>query len=392
MTGVAPALEYYETMSDVVTPGYQSLVNRGVIINNPMTHIRQSATHTECSFTDTYNTQPYGAFNDAWVHSGVCVPRNTVWAFPAVSLSLTNGSGGAINRAYAEVNQGTAQLLVDIAELSQTYSMLKNPFRESLNLLKKTRKVFTGKSLRAMAARGKRIWGNYHIPDAASSTYLEWRYGWNPLFHSIDDTCRAIAQNMNQCKRRFTGRGSASDQDEGQANSVSYWNPLGCSNGGMKNEAITNRKESVKYRAGVLAEGYLSSASNLGVSFADIPSTAWELVPYSFAVDWFVGVGDWLAAHKPSPGFSYRASWLTEIRERTDTYTHHYHAGSCSVGTGSSLRSYSRTQGTSGLVRNTWSKSRTVGVSPTILPQADLDFKSLTHLVDSVALAYQRWR
>lgn len=391
VVSIAPPLRFQETMYDIVTPGYQSLVNRGVIINNPMTHVRTSAVHTDCSFTDTYNTQPYGAFNDQWVHSGVCVPRQTPQAMPSVTTNCGDKAAGAINRAYADVNEGTAQLLVDIAELSKTYTMLKNPFREALNLVRKTRKVLSGKTLRAMIARGKKVYGGTRLPDAASGVYLEWRYGWNPLLRSIDDTCHAIAENMNQTKRRFTGRGYASGEDHQSKSAVSYWNPLSCSNGGMKNEAITDKSQRVTWRAGVLAEGYLSSASNLGVSFADVPSTAWELVPYSFVVDWFVGVGDWISAHRPTPGFSYLASWLTVLDESTTTYTFHYHAGSCSVGTGSSLRSYQRSQGTCSLTNTSWSKSRTVGVSPSVFPQSDLDFRSLTHLVDGIALTYQRF-
>lgn len=37
---------------------------------------------------------------------------------------------------------------------------------------------------------------------------------------------------------------------------------------------------------------------DMGVSLADVPRVAWELTPYSFVVDWFFGVGDWLTAHR----------------------------------------------------------------------------------------------
>lgn len=390
--GSSPLYET-EDMYDIVTPGYQSLVNRGVIINNPMTHVRTSSTHVECSFVDTYNTRTSGAFNDTQAHAGVCVPRQKEGiVHPIIALTCDDKSGGAINRAFADVNEGTAQLLVDIAELSKTWSMLNNPLTRAVQQVRRTRKILTGKSLRAMKARGTRIWGEIsRIPDTASSVYLEWRYGWTPLLRSIDDTCRAIAEAQNSTKRRFTGRGFADDSASDRKVAVSWWNPLGCSTGGVKNEAITEGTKSVKWRAGVLAEGYLSPQHLIGVSFADVPSAAWELVPYSFVVDWFVGVGDWLSAHRPTPGFRYLASWLTVLEETDVLYDHYYHAGSCSVGTGTSLKSYSRTQGHSSLETHRWSKTRRVGVSPTLLPQTDLDYRSLTHLVDGVALAYQRF-
>lgn len=393
VAGQAGAIMETEDMLDVVTPGYQSLVNRGIIINTSMTHTRTAAVSEDCTFQDVFYTGPYAAYSNTEVHEGVNVPRQMPWMCPSVDVQLHNDSGGAINRAYADVNNGTAQLLVDIGELSQTYSMLKNPFQETLNLLKKTRKSLSPREILKMKTKGVKVWGKTHeYLDAAPSTYLEWRYGWRPALRSIDDVCHAIAENLNQHPKRFTGRGKAESSNTGSQTRVTYYNPIGGTWQGVQNSFSTEVTRKVSYRAGVLAEGFLSSARNVGVSFADIPSAAWELVPYSFVADWVIGVGDWLAAHRPTPGFKYLASWLTA--ESEDVYKHvvTYHSGSGTSGTGSTAKAYSRSEGKSSLQRTSWTKRRFADVRPTVLPQPDLEFRSLTHLVDSLALMYQRWR
>jgi hypothetical protein len=56
----------------------------------------------------------------------------------------------------------------------------------------------------------------------------------------------------------------------------------------------------------------------LGLRDQDIPVTVWELVPWSFVVDWFVNVGDWIQAVTPNPSVTVKGSWTTTIVRTRD--------------------------------------------------------------------------
>jgi hypothetical protein len=62
---------------------------------------------------------------------------------------------------------------------------------------------------------------------------------------------------------------------------------------------------------------YLSRDNNvfdrLGLHLNSILNTAWELIPFSFILDWFVGIGDWLASQtseKVEPANSYDTRFI----------------------------------------------------------------------------------
>jgi hypothetical protein len=56
---------------------------------------------------------------------------------------------------------------------------------------------------------------------------------------------------------------------------------------------------------------------SLSLRGRDIPSLLWELTPYSFVVDWFANVGQWVQAVVPDPSLSFTGNWVTVI-ERTE--------------------------------------------------------------------------
>jgi hypothetical protein len=51
--------------------------------------------------------------------------------------------------------------------------------------------------------------------------------------------------------------------------------------------------------------------------WTEVPLAAWELVPFSFVVDWIVNVGDWLEAVQPKVGVRTLAEGITVKSERT---------------------------------------------------------------------------
>jgi hypothetical protein len=76
----------------------------------------------------------------------------------------------------------------------------------------------------------------------------------------------------------------------------------------------------VSHSVGIIYEVKIMDAfDNLakvaGSRLRDIPATLWEVVPYSFVVDWFFNVGDWIQAFTPAPGITPLRNWATVITQ-----------------------------------------------------------------------------
>lgn len=66
--------------------------------------------------------------------------------------------------------------------------------------------------------------------------------------------------------------------------------------------------------------------SHFGFTISDIPSAAWELIPFSFVVDWFAGVGNYISAITPKVGITrlsegYTVEDVVEVTENLGTLT-----------------------------------------------------------------------
>ena len=58
----------------------------------------------------------------------------------------------------------------------------------------------------------------------------------------------------------------------------------------------------------------------------NIAQTAWELIPYSFVIDWFANVGDWLLAHThlTTPGVYSEYCYSIKKEINRDTFVRFY--------------------------------------------------------------------
>lgn len=89
------------------------------------------------------------------------------------------------------------------------------------------------------------------------------------------------------------------------------WPPLASSE-------VRSSQYSGRASAGVIYEIKSQTTSQnisriLGIRARDIPATLWEIVPYSFVVDWFVNVGTWLNAVVPDPNVTVLGNWITRV-------------------------------------------------------------------------------
>lgn len=150
-----------------------------------------------------------------------------------------------------------------------------------------------------------------HVPtkpmDVIVGLWLEYRYAVRPLIADLQNAVKALDKAIKS--ERLTARGRESHVGE----SVSYFHsdPVPNDNSFRVDSKITT-SEVIKARAGCLYIVDAQLASFLDVLGFDQPIEAvWELIPFSFVLDWVFSIGDLLESWFKSSGLSVLTSWVT---------------------------------------------------------------------------------
>lgn len=200
----------------------------------------------------------------------------------------------AAQQASAGFDAGTF-----LAELHKTVALFKNVLSRLLTL----------------AASGK-----------LGSAWLEGRYGWRQILFDIEAANEAIEQLSSN--DTFTRNKSRMTASRSWTDTRTFTNPYS-STGEIHRINISDSIEATV--VGSMVADHRPSA----IYFSPI-STAWELVPFSFVIDWVVSVGSWLDS----------LSFLS-------TSVNHVQAAGYKISIHRTFESYVETQG-SLYTSNTW--------------------------------------
>lgn len=144
-----------------------------------------------------------------------------------------------------------------------------------------------------------------------------------------------------------------------------------------------NIYDTVVCRATALDDLDMSRAEALGFSTKGLLTLPWELVPYSFVVDWFLNVSDVLNALAPVPGWKLLGSCLVTRRVRHVTWT--------ASGTSESDFTYSVQRPVTGTIVGTFTDiTRGPLREPSLVLKTDFRLGRPLRALDAYALAGQR--
>jgi len=237
------------------------------ILNGIVTNKGNHKTPLPQSFTHTYETTGRGTHWFArgtyfWQTSGVQATPAGYQAAPSISAS--NVYNKALSRLHDQV-RGKVDLSIDLAEAHKSASMVKKALKGI---------ALAAHTFGKMRRSNPRDWGNL---------WLEFTYGWKPLASSIYGTI----EEWNRPKHPFyTVVATASERDFTSGSTV-FISP------GVRRvyfSSLTRRCRIVSRYA--IAQTELDRLS--GYTSLNPVSIAWELMPYSFVVDWFLDVGGYV--------------------------------------------------------------------------------------------------
>lgn len=182
-------------------------------------------------------------------------------------------------------------------QFTKAFSFLGvDPTRSSLSRLRK---------IADTSKKGKELLAN---------SWLEYTYGWKPLVQDLYGSVEAYQKGFVQQGHVFWTRSQVSDSKLYEFKQLAPYQ----SNFGPKiyfhatGSCHAVAKSGIQFR---VKSSYVATLQSLGL--LNPLSLAWELMPYSFVVDWFIPIGDYLAATTATAGLTFIDGWsrAEQVRE-----------------------------------------------------------------------------
>jgi hypothetical protein len=215
---------------------------------------------------------PFGVHNNPSISSSAALNRAWAKAYKQIRKAQTSMSGG-----------------VFLGELREAYHMLRHPAE---GLRKAIKESYLDKLKKVKKADGNR-W-----KKAISQTWLESSFGWRPFINDLEDAMNAYSELTKNNREEFRHiRAIGKDQKFVSAtNNESYPESLNfyvLGNSRIWDEVIVVVRGEVKRK---LVTTAADKARLFGLAPSEFAPTVWELLPWSFLVDYFTNIGDVIEA------------------------------------------------------------------------------------------------
>lgn len=267
--------------------GWRQKLRAGLDATSSLSGNRETLTPTPGDLSGVFSFYDFTGFGPSTYHTrGIHIPY-----FP-VSHD-TNGMSAADNQAREKFYRSALN-----AQQAFSGGVAIGEFRETLHLLHNPAKALFSSVSEYLSTLTKRKKGSRpHRKRVLQDTWLEYSFGWLPLISDIRDAGKALA--------RLNHQRIASQRCVGVGEFGSY--SVSPSVGGSTNlptataEIRTVTKGSVRYKGAVTVSNDGGNTPppvlrELGLDVRSFVPTAWNLIPYSFLVDYFTNIGGVLEA------------------------------------------------------------------------------------------------
>lgn len=287
-------------------------------------------------FTSTLRVQRSGTFQDGyWPNNGYPdIGKDAVMNMGDIVGSLGSPrnpderyssfhEGDALSRAIfnvqSDVSKAEFNLAVSGAEAKKTVELITHT---ATRIYQSARLVRKGRLFEAYSMLGlkpgkvpKRVSGR-KIREHAGNYWLEMKYGWNPLLQDIHGACIHLANLLNEPDTPIFFA-------EGRSR-VKRYKFQDISGGSGEWRWYFDLEETFEERARVgltyrIQDGNILQAARLGLTNPFL--VVWEVVPFSFVVDWFVPVGNFLSQISAYHGLDFVAGYQTQFTKVSQLYT-----------------------------------------------------------------------
>lgn len=210
------------------------------------------------------------------------------------------------NKAFAKQSELAVDWGTALGEVKETIGFLRSPLKSLHTLMREWAKV-------SKPRRGRSL---TKIASTAADCWLEYRYGIMPLVYLTSDSLSAVDRAMRP--RVLNSRGSHEpilmEKLYTRMTGRTVW---------LWHDYLKEQSGSTKATVIILGlHDVQSPLQKYGIDFLSLPRIAWELVPYSFVVDWFFDVGAWIDNIVPHPHWLIKHTLLCKKHTTEYAYRH----------------------------------------------------------------------
>lgn len=327
-------ISFYLSKDSVSTSSFAKTKATGMLPMNPYSYYKKTTvwpsgqrTKTGWIFMPWISPKPY--VKELETYSGHGSNQLGVWM-------VNDGEAGSLSpEEKAEIKAAaTSELLTKIkdqkvnvaqfwAEREQTVQLIATTAMrlvQSFRDLKRGNITSAAKGLTGMRPsrrirRGYRKAYSDSADQAAAQAWLEMQYGWKPLLSDVEGAFKAMRSRISdQQDVRCSAFRKATRQTKSE--SSGFYTP----NGGLKCTQTTTYEYTVKYTSfHRVTQSTTATLASIGLTNPAL--LAWELVPYSFVVDWFLPVGNFLNTLDATMGITFNRGCVTEVERWKHVFT-----------------------------------------------------------------------
>lgn len=293
-------------MVDTVTPNFKGLQAQGVVIVNPMSHVKYD------KFSDLSSNLSGRRLDglQSWTSTGAFLEGSVETWYPILVDGKPTGDWQDVQTmiervklgAMANIDRTPYPMLEDLAEIGSTFKLLQSPMGEIKQLARNFEKA-------AQAATHRKVVGSRDYLDAVSKTWLSGRFAFGNILLSAMRLAEGIENFTPRQTRQVARFKEAVNYDR------SWRNKYGDSRIQLY-ENVTYR-EARNFRAGIyydISNPITTLPAAFGLRNKDVLPTIWAVMPGSWFLDRLVSVDKYIKAFQNlnDPGIRVLGGYITD--------------------------------------------------------------------------------
>jgi len=273
---------------DVETPNFRKRIRAGEIIVNGYSHAEEHWYNVgngiiqqgppACS-NGSSGLETFDGPMLTWVCSLNPLHGNLAPNWVLTQDEVNRVTDLAATKAWADSIGNEAQILVFLAELKKTIALLLHPIQNLSRFLDKVKRdkyADPRSSVKALT-----------VAEYLALEWLTYRFGVRPLLSDIRNIVKAVHKPRKTGRKRAKGSNTL-ERTSTVRRTIDF--------GRVRQTYDLITTHSYTARCGFIYAAELDVSDFLGFQFKNIPDAIWELISYSFVVDWFFNIGDWVKA------------------------------------------------------------------------------------------------
>lgn len=195
-----------------------------------------------------------------------------------------------------------------IAESRSTFRFIASTALTVLRAYRAVKHLQFSKALKLLRLTGKHIWS----AKAPAQRWLELQYAWKPMLADIYSAHRVLTEGVTRKNNILHAKRTI--RENGSYEYATVYTKL------QGNVQVSHRCK-MWYR---MSDATVDGLSRLGL--INPLEVAWDIVPFSFVVDWFIPVGSVLEAYSSTLGLTYIDGVISSVAT-VAANGQHYHMG-----------------------------------------------------------------